>query len=197
MKRPGDADWDEFHDDEIVDWKRVRSAIEHENELTNHRLTWLLTSQGFLFAAFSLIFQASTKTDVKDELRIFYYYILAGFAFTGIIISFYLWLLLQGAEIQHEKLRTWWLEKFEGRDDPRHPSICGDPKWTSRVFPASGLPFLFVVSWIIFIVVTLNDLIKPYAIIIVQYLLGALLVLGSMFLGAFLYHLWLNNQKKK
>lgn len=196
MKRPGDADWDEFHDDEIVDWKRVRSAIEHENELTNHRLTWLLTSQGFLFAAFALIFQASTKTDVKDELRIFYYYILAGFAATGIIISFYLWLLLQGAEIQHEKLRTWWLKR--PKDDFRHPSICGDPKWTNRIFPTSGLTFLFVVSWIIFIVVTLNDLIKPYANIIVQYLFGALVVIGSMILGAILYRfLWITNQKKR
>ena len=43
MLEPKDDKWDEFHDREIVDWKRVRSALEHENLLTNHRLTWLLT----------------------------------------------------------------------------------------------------------------------------------------------------------
>src|SRR4051812_11981515 len=33
----------------LGDWQRVRAAIEHENLLTNHRVTWLLSSQAFLF----------------------------------------------------------------------------------------------------------------------------------------------------
>lgn len=43
--QPEDENWDEFHDVDIVNWKRVRSALEHENLLVNHRLTWLLSSQ--------------------------------------------------------------------------------------------------------------------------------------------------------
>jgi len=31
--------FDEFKDRSLADWKRVRSAIEHENTLVNHRLT--------------------------------------------------------------------------------------------------------------------------------------------------------------
>jgi len=62
MSEHGVGGWDEFHDAEIVDWKRVRSAIEHENELTNHRLTWMLNSQAFLFAAFALTFASSPES---------------------------------------------------------------------------------------------------------------------------------------
>jgi hypothetical protein len=83
MKKPEDNDWTEFNDPEIVDWKRVRSAIEHENDLTNHRFTWLMASQGFLFAAFGLTWQASTKTDVTANYRPLYQMMLAGFAVTG------------------------------------------------------------------------------------------------------------------
>src|SRR5438128_4547170 len=31
--------------------KTVRDMVKHENEVTNHRITWLLTTQGFLLAA--------------------------------------------------------------------------------------------------------------------------------------------------
>jgi hypothetical protein len=62
--------WDEFHDEEIVDWKRCRLAIEHENQLVNHRLSWMFASQGFLFAAFGAIwnswkYSASTKASTE------------------------------------------------------------------------------------------------------------------------------------
>ncbi len=57
-------EWDEFHDPGVVNWKRVRSVIEHENHLINHRIGWLLSSQAFLFAAFALIFQAAIANDL-------------------------------------------------------------------------------------------------------------------------------------
>jgi hypothetical protein len=37
-------------------WKMARSAIEHENGLVNHRMTWFFQSQAFLFAAFAVIY---------------------------------------------------------------------------------------------------------------------------------------------
>jgi len=33
------------------DCETVRQMIKHESDVTNHRLTWLVTLQGFLFAA--------------------------------------------------------------------------------------------------------------------------------------------------
>src|SRR4051812_45265106 len=43
------SEWDEFKSKACTDWKRVRTEIEHENSLINHRLVWLFTSQLFLF----------------------------------------------------------------------------------------------------------------------------------------------------
>ena len=37
VKHQNDLEWDEFHDIHIVNWKRVRAAMEHENQLVNHR----------------------------------------------------------------------------------------------------------------------------------------------------------------
>jgi len=101
------SEWAEHNDPEVLDWNRVRSEIEHEDNLTNHRLTWLLTSQGFLFAAFALIFQASTKTDVKPDLVPFYQYVLSGAAITGIISSAFIWFHLREAEIQLRVIDEW------------------------------------------------------------------------------------------
>src|SRR6187399_279345 len=114
MRRPEDPEWSEQNDPEIVDWKRVRASIEHENNLTNHRLTWLLTSQGFLFAAFVLVFQASTKNDVVAEHKVFYKFVLSGLMLLGIVIAAYLRFLLQAAQTQHDVLRDWWKARVPG-----------------------------------------------------------------------------------
>ena len=36
-------------------WDQVRNAIIHEDNLVNHRLTWLLTVEGFLIGGFALV----------------------------------------------------------------------------------------------------------------------------------------------
>lgn len=182
MRQPEEPDWDEFHDPEIVDWKRVRSAIEHENELTNHRLTWLLTSQAFLFAAFALVFQASTKTDVKDELRPFYQYILAGFAVTGLFACAYLSLGLLAAQRQHERLEAWWAKR-EQKMSRRHPPICGISPLFFLKLPYYSFPLVFVVAWIIFLLTTLKDLILPHANEIGVVLLSMAVVVGLILFG--------------
>jgi hypothetical protein len=33
-------------------WETLRNAINHENELVDHRLTWLLSVEGFLLGGF-------------------------------------------------------------------------------------------------------------------------------------------------
>jgi hypothetical protein len=38
----------------IVIEKQIADMIQHENELTNHRIQWFLTLQGFLFTSVAL-----------------------------------------------------------------------------------------------------------------------------------------------
>lgn len=175
MREPNDPEWDEFHDAEIVDWKRARASIEHENTLTNHRLTWLLTSQGFLLASFALVFQASTKTDVVPELRDFYKFILAALAFTGILISAYLRLGLRAAQVQHDRLRDWWLHR-PATTLARHPHICGSEfGWLTNHLPYHSFPFVFVIAWLFFIPVVMWDFLRPHAN---ELGIGALVLVG-------------------
>jgi hypothetical protein len=59
--------FDEMKAPDITMWRLTRSAIEHENTLVNHRITWLMTSQGVLLAAFALIFLAWAKGEIKNH----------------------------------------------------------------------------------------------------------------------------------
>jgi|SRR5689334_6706485 len=164
MKKLDDPDWDEFHDPEIVNWKRVRAAIEHENTLTNNRFTWLLSSQAFLFAAFALMFQASTKNDVVDTLRPFYKYVFAVFALTGILAALFLSLGLLAAQHQHDALVQWWNDHTNEQTRKNlHPPICGHIPRFGFNLPYPTFPIVFVFAWLICLFIALQDWIVPYA----------------------------------
>jgi hypothetical protein len=157
--QPEQENWDEFHDVDIVNWKRVRSALEHENLLVNHRLTWLLSSQAFLFAAFAIIFQESAKNDVDPNRRVLYQFILAGLSTTGVLVAFYIQRPIRTAEIQHENLVKWWrMQKL--RDINAHPPICGEPSRRDRYLPQSNFPIVFVIAWSAFGFVVIGNVIQ-------------------------------------
>jgi hypothetical protein len=66
-----DGQFSESSTPDIIAWKLARSAIEHENNLVNHRITWFLAIQGFLFSAFVLIFGTWSKVEfVKSEILV-------------------------------------------------------------------------------------------------------------------------------
>ncbi|MEM9978375.1 MAG: hypothetical protein AAF808_12185 [Cyanobacteria bacterium P01_D01_bin.2] len=58
-RKESNLSFNEFENREYADWKRIRSAVEHENALINYRQTWLLTSQAFLLTAFGSLLVAS------------------------------------------------------------------------------------------------------------------------------------------
>jgi hypothetical protein len=185
MKRQDDDDWDEFHDIHIVNWKRVRAAMEHENQLVNHRLTWFLSTQAFLFAAFALTFQASIQS--KPEKQSFYQFVLAGFSLTGILVGIYIQRPLRTAELAHDSLRNWWhisIGHPNSTEAQRHPPICGEsPSWRDRWFPQSFFPMLFVAAWILFILGVLKDILWPYGNVIGTIALVIVCVIGIYVLG--------------
>lgn len=185
VTRQDEEDWDEFHDIHIVNWKRVRAAMEHENQLVNHRLTWFLSTQAFLFAAFALTFQASTQS--KPEQQSFYQFVLAGFSLTGILVGIYIQRPLRTAELAHNSLRNWWHISIEYPHSPeaqRHPPICGEsPSWRDNWFPQSIFPLLFVAAWILFIVGILKDRLQPYGSVIGTFTLAGVGLIGVYFLG--------------
>jgi len=51
---------------DITAWKLSRSAIEHENHLVNHRLTWFFSTQAFLLGGFFLVLSNFDKAKVLE-----------------------------------------------------------------------------------------------------------------------------------
>lgn len=112
----------DVHNRSLIDWRRVRSAIEHENNLVNHRVTWLLLSQGALLATFSNLFSKwveysasvpgavaplpanTTAAGVGPYLPI----ALVLLAVLGLAISMNLRLSLRNAALQIFRLTVWW-----------------------------------------------------------------------------------------
>jgi hypothetical protein len=126
--------WNEYHDPEIVDYKRVRKAIEHENELTHHRLSWLLTTQTILGAAFGLIVHDIDSKNI-------YKGILIVLSLIGILTSAFIRNYLIAAEDHHEELRAWWRNRVR---TAAHPPITG--RHSVRVH-ASRVATIFGVAW--------------------------------------------------
>ena len=135
----------EIWKDEVEDWRRVRTAIEHENQLMNHRMKWLLASQAFLFALMSLMSKSIASEGQEWTEYAIFYKLLCCF---GILISIYFVTGLRSSEAQHESLRKWWEERPKQNAD-KHPPICGHfPNLGSRYVPYSNLSLAFAFLWI-------------------------------------------------
>jgi hypothetical protein len=128
----------------IIDWERTRSAIEHENELTNHRFTWLLATQGFLFTAFWYLTQPTPSTvNTLGHPGLGAVVVIAGMVFAAVLGN-----SLGTAEEQHESLRNWFDERYKDVKED-HPPIAGKtPRPFGQSFGYSQWPFMFIIAWI-------------------------------------------------
>lgn len=162
--------YDEFKDRATTDWKRIRAAIEHENTLVNHRLTWLLTSQGFLFAGFGLVF-----TSMKESsLDIIYSLLLLSLiSLVGMTVSCKICLDIEGAARQLAELDHWWHKTYapsayessqqqSGREyrraasqilEQHHPNIQGwggvrKNFWAEK---ALKVEIIFITTWLMIV----------------------------------------------
>ena len=126
----------EFHAGQYGDWRRVRSLIEHENILVNHRITWLLLSQGALLSGFVLIFngfagrlsegaapngtRSVTNAEILSRMVESPEVIpLIAICWLGMGICCVVFNNLRNAGLQLTKVTRWWYELSE-HDSPVH-----------------------------------------------------------------------------
>ena len=122
------------------DWKRVRSAMEHENSLINHRLTWWLSSQGGLLVVTGLIFPhilsdvgAPSQTsepafrimalifprilrhvDARPQTsELSFQIMILILMHIGILTSLFFWRAVRAAQKAHWELEEWWRRRDE------------------------------------------------------------------------------------
>jgi hypothetical protein len=92
----------------LTQWRLVRSAIEHENTLVSHRVTWFLATQLFLFTGFTSIFVEAVKSDyLFRSLKV--YAALVIIFLMGIYVCILAWANLRAAQKMIKRLQNWWL----------------------------------------------------------------------------------------
>lgn len=154
--------WHEQKEPLIVDWKRVRGLMEHENYLVIERAKILLASQSLLSAAFYFAHSSNTL-----ELSGYQPYVLFGIAILGLMLAVYIAFGMYTAKTQHNKLLEWWFSRVGykrrmgalPKDMATQPPICGrDPgskqlRWS---IPYCTVAILFAAMWTCALLLALN-----------------------------------------
>jgi hypothetical protein len=161
MKKP--AGWNESGDEMIVDWKRVRSQIEHEDMLINHRMSWFLAASAFLFSAFCISL-SSLKKDTPTETALLLGVVLTAIPVVGVILSIIAWRVLDDALVQVTRLKNWWSNRLKGEAKeeppepppiPEHPPIIGEQRFPflHRFLVGWLIPSVLAVTWITLVII--------------------------------------------
>ena len=119
-------------------YEYLAHQIEREDGLVNYRLTWMLTTQGLLFAALALL--AGKEIDV--DMRAMLAWLLPRI---GIALSV---IALLGVSAANNQI-TYLKKKWEKLDYVKAPRPYGGPwAWRFGLIPSLCLPVLFFAAWI-------------------------------------------------
>jgi hypothetical protein len=137
-------------------WELARNVIEHEDNLINHRLTWLITIQGFLFAAFAVVAKDLFDSTHGREtmLRVTLY----ATAFLGIASAYIVWNTIRTAFIYMRCITEWWNQNFDSRQviqgQPYPPlrGTRGNMSTLRKWLHTHNLPLLFIAIWAVLLV---------------------------------------------
>ena len=125
----------------------VRSMIDKENDMIHHRITWLTTLQGLLFAALGFAWDKPTGTSLLYLL-----------SFLGIAFSVIVLVALVAATNAMNRLIDWWDEnKPESYDGP---GVVGLHPPENKILRNIGfylwVPVIFIIAWGIVWIVIMN-----------------------------------------
>jgi LPXTG-motif cell wall-anchored protein len=142
----------------------IREMIRHENDLTNHRIMWLLVGEGFIANAFVSV----VKTGEKSTHLLF--------GLGGLLIALSAFVMLYRSYQARGYLRYLGMKAKQGRLREKHLPLTGWPShrikgwrrgfWVSVWFgeirdlfePWLLLPYVFASLWMISLLHTQTDL---------------------------------------
>ena len=118
----------------------LRVLIRHENDLTNHRTTWLLVSQGILFAAAAAFVKIHWFPAVVVGA-------------VGIILAASIGQSLKNSyEARQSFKKSWWPQRLAstGYDAQDFPPLDGGVSGVSAIkwlFPWFVIPITLITAW--------------------------------------------------
>jgi hypothetical protein len=116
----------------------VRELMEHEAELLNHRMGWLVQTQGLLFASLAFAWDKSAPLA----------FLLAGL---GIATAISLGWATALVSLASKSIYKWWTENVPAEERERRlvVGLWGPSRGVMRMLrPWRALPLIFVIAWI-------------------------------------------------
>lgn len=118
--------------------EELKERGEFEHELLNRRVTWLLTSQTILFAAYGLSFNENVNGTAVTEFRMVV-------PLLGLIISFVIWLGINAAFLAKITALKKFNEKVETKD--KQPLGVKTGITLMGYIPDFSIPIVFMFAW--------------------------------------------------
>jgi hypothetical protein len=135
----------------------VRKMLQIEDELINHRMTWLSTFNALLFAGAAFAWKTN-----NDEILIFL------FSFVGIAVSSSIAMMLKRANVATDILIMWWdNNKPKNYDGPDVVGIRSKPGFLKCFEPGNFIPIVFIIAWLVLALI--RALILFYKLIVVLF----------------------------
>lgn len=155
---PGGSTEARNFDQAVDDWKRIRSSIEFENTLINHRQTWHASIQLVLATAFVVVFSSVLKDgspagrQPESGYSVPATLALIVIPMMGILVSSFIHSAIDAASKQIKNLESWWFDHYSNGNQVDyltwHPHINGifEQRYY-KTFNTSFIPALFFVGW--------------------------------------------------
>ena len=115
----------------------IRSMIRHEDDLANHRASWLNGGQGLLFTGMTFAWRETQGHS----------YLVTLFAVLGISVALLSLVALGSATFAVKNLLVWW-EEHKG--DYSGPPVVGVYPSSKMAYlsPRNALPLVYVAAWV-------------------------------------------------
>jgi hypothetical protein len=128
-------------------YDKVRTQIEHEDNLLTQRLNWFLTSQSFLFTAYAIVFNGTPPASAKPAIRSILMQVipLIGVASGALILI----AIVAGAIVMHD-LRRSFRSSHSAATHTGLPPLQGrgSTRFMGLLAPLL-LPVMFIAVWTI------------------------------------------------
>jgi hypothetical protein len=171
-------------------YEKIREQIEHEDELINHRLTWFLASQGFLFVAFTTLLITDTGNIGDFKLGL-----LISITGLGSSLSLIAFLSVASAFISLKILRKTWSDSIapvapvNRNTVPARgyafPQVTFKGNWyLSALSVGGGIPLVIMLVWGILFTITLWPLCVLWSSLVLGTTVLATVGLGYWFVKA-------------
>lgn len=145
-------------------YRRIRDQVEHENDLYNQRIIWLITIQGFLYATAGIVIQAIIPIEKIERVQHVNHFLLL-ICFLGIVVALIAYRLLSNARSCLQELRDLWDDRISGwsayeEDGKYFPHVSGGTAPAGRLhwlLRSGNLPLVFAGSWILGAILLLRN----------------------------------------